>query len=96
MDGRQNCSLACLLIENQDRKIPAISVQLIDAKRVYLVAIREHVDAHAARDMCITDADASAMWLEYYNQMLWGPAIKVVENGHVNEAARQRLQAEIR
>jgi hypothetical protein len=49
--GRANFSLACLVTPEEDRKIGAISVQLVDARKVYLVAIREHSSAHAVRDI---------------------------------------------
>jgi hypothetical protein len=77
------------------RKLPAISVQLIDNRKCYLVAIREHVEAHAPRDISITDREATAMWLGYYNEMLWGKAIKVVENGVLNQLGLDAVRAHL-
>ncbi|MBZ0218605.1 MAG: hypothetical protein K8F25_18765, partial [Fimbriimonadaceae bacterium] len=94
MTDRPNCSLSCLVVRNMPAKLPTISVQLVDRQRVYLVAICEHIDAHEPRDISITDVDAASVWLRYYDEMLWGPSLKVIENGNVNQQVLNQVHAE--
>ena len=95
MAGRPNCSLACLMVPQEPRKLSTVSVQLVDKEVAYLVAITEHVDAHSPRDLRISDPTAAEMWLAYYDEMLWRPAVKIIENGHVNEPALASIRAEM-
>jgi hypothetical protein len=77
------------------RKLPTVSVQLVDERLTYLVAIVEHVGAHSPRDLRISDSAAAKMWLAYYDEMLWRPAIKIVEDGKGNEIGLAAVQNEI-
>lgn len=90
--GRTNFSLACLNDEPTIRKLPYVSVQIVDDSLTYLVAIAEHYgETHPKRDLVIHDVDAAALWRAYYQQ-LWDRADVVIDAGKVDEAAWRALK----
>lgn len=92
-----NFSLTCVEYPGAERLSPAISVQIVDGHKAYLVALKGHVDAHGPRDICITDPESSRLCLEYYNQRLWNTGLPILESGHLNvmnwAAIRERTNA---
>jgi hypothetical protein len=81
--GIPNFSLAVLLEPSGKRRLATVSVQLIDDLHAVLVAVAEHDSYSGPRDAWITDRDAASLWKEYYEANIWGPSVKVIENGQL-------------
>jgi hypothetical protein len=82
--GVANFSLAVLLLESRDRRTGFVSVQVIDDLNTILVAVAEHDSSFGPRDVWIRERGATALWKSYYDEALWRPAAKVLENGVLN------------
>jgi hypothetical protein len=95
MDGKRNCSLGCLGFNDDRRKLATVSAQIVDSEKAYLVALIEHTESHSPRDIRIQGGDVAKMWRDYYEQMLWSPSLKIVEDGTVNKVALTQLMAEL-
>jgi hypothetical protein len=89
--GSSNFSLGVLLTGSTDRKLPHVSVQLIDDDTTVLVAISEHDRTHGPRDIWIRDPDCTNLWRAYYDAILWRPAVKVIEDGVFNKDAWEEV-----
>ena len=90
--GLENFSLACLIVDEKRRKLPYVSVQLVDENISFLVAVSEHSTPRGCRDIFIKDSEASSLWKTYYEKMLWEDALKVIEHGQLNEPVWKRVQ----
>ena len=81
LSDERNFSLHCLALTMSERKLPYMSVQIIDKRISFIVAVAKHTDAHYPRDILMEGGDISEMWLKYYNSMLWEPSIPIIEHG---------------
>lgn len=92
-----NFSLRCFISENNDEKLGAISVQLIDDNYVYLVAVSGHTMPHTKRDILIRGREINMMWQMYYEDILWNTSHSIIENGRLNQEnwdiLKQKLEA---
>lgn len=87
--GLPNVSVAFLADVNPDHPMPiALSVQVIDSRRVWLVAVEGHERQGAHRDLSIKDATAAEMFAKYFFR-LWGKAEVVVDGGIAVEGWRE-------
>jgi len=90
-EGHHNFSLSCITSEPEKRKLPYVSVQIVDEETTFLVAIAEHYDPHTERDILIHDVKATSLWREYYKG-LWSSALPVIEDGRLNAANWKLIQ----
>lgn len=90
--GVDNFSLSVLLIDNPTRYTGLVSVQIVDGHETILVAVAEHYSSIGPRDVWITDKACTALWTGYYENILWRPGAKVLENGRLNEAEYERVR----
>jgi len=92
--GYKNFSLACLEIPYVEAKTPYVSVQLIDDSATYICAVARHYSPYTPRDILINDASANSLWRTYFEESLWEAAIKVIEDGTLNESNWKRIVSE--
>jgi hypothetical protein len=79
--NRTNVQIALLKDLNETEEMPlALSVQIVDHKSAWLVAIGEHSNAPTYRDIFISNADVVSMLSKYYER-LWSKARVVVKPG---------------
>jgi hypothetical protein len=93
--GVRNFSLAVIRPVEKDRKLPHVSVQLIDSHTSVLVAVAEHEGTQGPRDIWLHDDASTRLWQRYYDDILWRPSTKLVENGKVDNITWVRLKQEI-
>lgn len=94
-EGVRNFSLSVIMPPYEDRKLPHVSVQLIDSHTCILVAVAEHEGTHGPRDIWMRDEDSTLLWKNYYDAILWRQATKLIENGSVDHATWDRLKQEL-
>jgi hypothetical protein len=90
-DGVGNFSLGVLLLSSRERRTGLVSVQLVDENDVVLVAVAEHDSSLGVRDIWITNRAAADLWRHYYEDILWRPAARVIENGRLNQNEWKRV-----
>lgn len=86
LQGKSNFSLAFLDTTSSEPKLPEVSVQIIDSKRVFVVAVGRHSDNHGYRDLVIVDENIARLWLSYYDEVLWNRSIVIIQSGRLDEA----------
>jgi hypothetical protein len=91
--GVDNFSLAVLLLESRERYTGLVSVQIVDDHQTALVAVAEHYSSIGPRDVWISDKSCTSLWTSYYENILWRPAAKVLENGRLNTAEYNRVKS---
>jgi len=62
----------------------ALSVQIVDGKKVWLVAIATHGRGREPRDIFIESSEVAAMMEKYYNR-LWDRSVVVFRGGQITE-----------
>lgn len=81
----KNFSLYCLISEDTSPLLPAISVQLVDGEKVYLVAVSRHTSPHGGpRDIYLRDKNAHDMWQSYYENVLTKRSKGVIVKGRLD------------
>lgn len=91
--GLVNFSLAYLPFGGKEReRTPAISVQVIDNQRTYLVAIARHEDLHEFRDICLVGEAPARIWHTYFED-LWTNSRLLIDKGRVSEELRSEITA---
>jgi len=66
----------------------ALSVQIIDDDKVWIVAAGSHQTKQAFRDVYIQDASVAAAMIEYYDR-IWGESVMVLDHGRITDRARE-------
>ena len=92
LGGQVNFSLSVLTPDDPTEKLPHISVQIIDGKDVFLVAVAMHKTSHNFRDMSITDERSAEIWRNYYDNTLWEKSERVIDRGKINEVNLKRVR----
>lgn len=91
--GRRNAHIAILrrdLTEN-DLMPLALSVQIIDEEKTWIVAIRTHEREDRYRDVYVHSREFGQALMDYYNR-LWTYSDVVLEHGELTEFGRQYLE----
>lgn len=91
LEKRDNFSLSVIKMDAVERKIPELSVQIIDGKEVFLVAVAEHENTHGYRDVQISDSSSSSLFMKYYDDMLWNRGGILIEKGKLNTEFAKEL-----
>jgi hypothetical protein len=71
----------------------ALSIQVVDAKKVWFVAIATHRRGREPRDLYIESAEVAAMMEKYYDR-LWARSLVVFRGGQITEDGREYLDGE--
>jgi hypothetical protein len=92
LQGRANVDIAVLkrdLPENEEMPL-ALSVQVIDKNKVWIVAAGAHEMKQAFRDVYIQSGDVAAAMIEYYDR-IWQKSVSVLDNGRITKGGRELL-----
>lgn len=94
LEGKPNADLAVLKKDlPEDEKMPlALSVQVIDNDKVWLVAIEDHERDNQFRDMFIK-GETFALAMSGYYARLWKHSEKLVETGIITNSGRSYLES---
>lgn len=95
LSGLENFSLAILNENFSTRKLPYISVQLIDDRIVYLVAVAEHTSPAIPRDILIKDEEIFKIWIDYYTSQLWESCDVIIRNGNLKEGKWNEIKGAV-
>lgn len=91
LQGTNNCSVAMLPdLEETVEMARALSVQIVDGKITWLVAIAEHGGAELHRDIAIENPEVTAMLNKYFDR-LWRLSRIIFEPGYDFERSRNAL-----
>jgi hypothetical protein len=72
-----------ILKESEREPMPlALSVQVIDGEKTWLVAVGSHERVADYRDLYIENRDVAATMQQYYDR-LWGKATKLLDSGRI-------------
>lgn len=80
----KNFSLRVLCTEHAEAPSSLLSIQTIDGKKTYCVAVAEHQSDHKKRDIYLSSPEATDLWNRYYEEKLWSPSISIIDRGEVN------------
>lgn len=92
LSGTHNCSIA--LLRDQDQSVElayALSVQVVDGRVAWLVAIAEHSGAEFFRDIAIENEQVAGMLSKYFDR-LWQQAEVVFKPGDGRKATRHAIE----
>lgn len=95
LKNRKNAYIA-VLHEDLTETIPmplALSVQIIDGERTWLVALKTHEREGRYRDVFIRSRDFAEAMTDYYER-LWAQSVVVLQNGQLTEKGRAYLDIE--
>lgn len=86
--GRPNVDIAVLTCDlGSDHEMPlALSVQVVDNDKVWIVASGSHQTKQAFRDVYIKDASVAAAMIQYYDR-IWEKSLIVLDQGRVTDCA---------
>lgn len=88
LQGYPNVSVASISDQHESREMPlAMSVQVIDDRYVWLVAIESHLRSGQYRDLFIDDPLVAKAMVKYYDK-LWDIGTLFMNAGHVTEEGR--------
>lgn len=84
LEGKPNNDLAVLRedLPAEDEMPLALSVQIVDEDKSWLVAIRTHEREGEFRDVYIEDADVAWSMTEYFDR-LWAKSVIVLDHGRI-------------
>jgi len=95
LQGAGNIELAIYRKQNTTNMPLPLSVQIIDAEKVWFVAIATHGREREPRDIFVENSDLAMMMEKYYNR-LWERSEVIYQTGLVTEYGEDYLNAEPR
>lgn len=95
LKGRKNFSLFCILTNDSSEFLPSISVQIVDDKHTFLVAVSKHDNHGGNRDIYIQDREVTEIWRAYFDRQLVKNSIAVIRDGTLDEVNWAKVKEEI-
>lgn len=88
LKGRPNVDIAVLTCDlPSDHEMPlALSAQVVDNDKVWIVATGSHQTKQNFRDVYIKDASVATAMIQYYDR-IWGKSVTVLDHGRVTDSA---------
>jgi hypothetical protein len=95
LEGRPNVDLAVLTRDlGPEVELPlALSVQVIDKDKVWVVATGSHETQNEFRDVFVQNSDFAAAMTEYYDRV-WSVSDRLLDRGRITEQGRQFLTSQ--
>jgi hypothetical protein len=90
--GRPNVDLAVLTRDlGPEVELPiALSVQVIDNDKVWIVAAGSHETQNEFRDVFVQNSDFAAVMIQYYDRV-WGISERLLDRGRITEEGKRLL-----
>jgi len=94
LQNRANVDIAVLMRDlPEGEEMPlALSVQVIDKDKVWIVAAGSHQTKQTFRDVYILDASVAAAMIDYYDR-IWQKSVIVLDHGRITTEGRQMIEA---
>ena len=95
LEGRPNVDLAVLTRDLEPEvELPlALSVQVIDNDKVWIVAAGSHETEHEFRDVFIRNSDVAAAMTEYYER-IWSVSERLLNRGRITQEGQRLLASQ--
>jgi hypothetical protein len=87
LEGSSNADVAVLDEGPDDENPLALSVQIIDTDKVWLVALSSHERKDSHRDFFIQNVQVTEAMKKYYDR-LWTRAVTILDSGRITDAGR--------
>lgn len=97
--GQTNFSLYCLVDDESTRNnemSDLLSVQLIDDKHLFIVALLEHTSTKGHRDIYIRDEGVTGFFREYYKGRLVDKSVPIIVNGQLKNDKWEQIKATLK
>jgi hypothetical protein len=85
-----NADLAVLRESEREEMPQALSVQIVDERSIWFVAINAHERVGAYRDLVIESQEAAQAMQDYYDR-LWGRATRILDSGRITPEGHRIL-----
>ena len=78
--------------KNDDIMPLALSVQVVDKDKTWIVAAGSHQTKQEFRDVYIEDEHVAASMIEYYDRLSWQKSVVVLDHGRITPEGKKMIE----